>query len=63
MAELTVDEMQFIINILAEINVSIKKPDAIQFVGNAQSCINKLSGMIDEKNSQPVSSVNNSESV
>ncbi len=46
--DLTKEELQFIINVLAEINVPVKNPNAGQIIINAQNCINKLSKMIDK---------------
>ncbi len=48
MNDLTKEEMQFLINILGEITVPVKNPNAGQLVAQSQSCINKLSKMIDE---------------
>lgn len=45
---LTKEEIIFLINVLAEINVPVKNPNAVQIATQAQSCINKLSKMIDE---------------
>lgn len=45
--EFTKEELQFLINVLAEINVAVKNPNAGDIIAKAQSCINKLSKMID----------------
>ena len=50
MAELTKDELIFVINILSGISVEAKNANAIQIISTTQSCINKLSKMIDEIN-------------
>lgn len=48
MTTLTQEEFTFLINILADISVPVKNPNAIEITRNVQSCINKLSKMIDE---------------
>ena len=47
MDALTKDELQFLIDIITAINVPVKSPDAGHIVAQSQSCINKLSKMID----------------
>ncbi len=45
---LTKEDIQFLINVLGEINVPVKNPNGQTILAQAQSCINKLSKMIDE---------------